>query len=117
MKNPKLLIDCGKVDWELLRAQKLALLEHMDGIYTAGLVKIVNSPTMKALEGILHILDHIQDEAAEILGEEAVFGKPEEAKMPPLQQSHLAFHVEKVDELDPPLAEGEARIVKEDDDE
>lgn len=56
MKN--VMIDVSKVDWKLLREQKLWLAAH-DASYA---------------EGLLSLLDHIMDQAAEILGEKKVFG-------------------------------------------
>jgi hypothetical protein len=64
-KQP-VMVDLQEVDWVLLRQQKTTL------------VALTCLPRMKAheeyLEGLINLLDYIQDEAAEILGEEAVFG-------------------------------------------
>lgn len=46
-----------RVDWELLHQQKLALLEVLEGLDR-------NSSTAKALWGIVHLLDALQDDAA-----------------------------------------------------
>ena len=53
----------GKVDWQQLRMQKDTLL------------KLANKGTKESddLTGILHLIDHIQDDAARTLGEEIVF--------------------------------------------
>lgn len=57
-------VPVGDVDWSALLAQKLDLLRMIDQ----------NGPLM----GIVHLIDHIQDTAAEQLGEEPVFGPPVE---------------------------------------
>jgi hypothetical protein len=49
-----------KIDWTLLRQQKLDLLSRIAD----------EDPLM----GLVHFLDYIQDQAAEELGEEAIFG-------------------------------------------
>ena len=62
------------INWELLRKQKQHLLEVLD-IPNSGI-----SPEHKdSLQGILHLLDSIQDEAADEHGvpEEEVFGRTE----------------------------------------
>lgn len=66
--------DLSGVDWKLLRAQKrsLARLTIKKG---AG----VKRRHRKALSGILHLLDHIQDEATRQLGGAVVFGNPDNA--------------------------------------
>ncbi len=46
-----------RVDWELLHQQKLALLAVLEGLDR-------NSSTAKALWGIVHLLDALQDDAA-----------------------------------------------------
>ena len=55
------------VDWPLLRKQKAALLRK-----TFDMLR--DDPDAVLLEGLIELLDHIQDEAAAYLGEEAVFG-------------------------------------------
>lgn len=57
-----------KIDWALLRSQKLTLLHVID----------LSPPTVaEDLTGILHILDALQDEAAanSDIGIKAVFGE------------------------------------------
>jgi hypothetical protein len=56
-------IDIGNINFELLRKQKLHLLEKDDSVEA---------------DGIILIIDRIQDEAAKLLGEEAVFGPSED---------------------------------------
>lgn len=65
-----LYFDLSKVDWRLLRKQKLELLRQLDHLHAKGLYR-----SEKTLEGLLHLLDAMQDQAAESLGEVAVFGK------------------------------------------
>ncbi len=64
------LVILRNVDWVALRRQKETLV---------GLVNVSNVPPNAAevddLEGVLGLLDHIQDQAAKVLGEECVFGK------------------------------------------
>lgn len=59
-------VNLGRVDWELLRRQKLALLE--------------GKPDVDAVDGVIALIDRIQDEAEKQLGEEAVFGQGSAAK-------------------------------------
>jgi hypothetical protein len=47
-----------RVDWELLHQQKLVLLRVLDGMGR-------DTPTAEALWGIVHLLDALQDDAAE----------------------------------------------------
>ena len=63
-------VNLSQVDWQLLRKQKQALVEviHQQS-------KDFSPAVMNHLTGLLHLLDHIQDEAAKVLGEKAVFGK------------------------------------------
>jgi hypothetical protein len=59
-----------KIDWALLRSQKLTLLQVIS----------VSPPTVaEDLTGILHLIDHLQDEAAanSEIGIKAVFGEEE----------------------------------------
>jgi len=61
-------IDLSRVDWELLRQQKLSLLFAID---------TATPKTAEDLTGILHFLDLIQDEAAanHHIGQDLVFGE------------------------------------------
>jgi hypothetical protein len=69
MYRQDMTADLSRVDWILLRQQKADLLEAIE-FYA------LHKPAVgEGLNGILHLIDHIQDEAAETLGEEAVFGK------------------------------------------
>lgn len=58
-----------KIDWKLLRKQKRHLVDVL--LTTDNLM----SKERRAIEGILNLLDCIQDEAAERLSDKVVFGK------------------------------------------
>jgi len=66
----RITVDLSNVDWPLLRKQKLTLLKTAQ-----RRTKTRAAESAEHLRGLVHLLDHIQDQAAEILGEEAVFGK------------------------------------------
>ena len=66
----RLLIDLSQLDWQLLKKQKQALV---DVIHQQS--KVYPPAVTNHLTGLIHLLDHIQDEAAKVLGEEAVFGE------------------------------------------
>jgi hypothetical protein len=72
------LVDLSKMNWELLRSQK-GHLEVAAGVLD-DYENQAGSEMLQALFGIEHLLDHIQFEAAKVLGEEAVFGKAEDGK-------------------------------------
>lgn len=57
------------IDWDLLRKQKETLFQTINKLEARG-----DSKAADDLEGILHLLDTIQDETAKALGERAVFG-------------------------------------------
>lgn len=61
-------IDSDKVDWVDLSNHKLQLLYVIEEAE-----KNSASDRIDALQAILHFLDYIQDQAAEVLGEKAVF--------------------------------------------
>ena len=65
LKSGTLAIPLGSVDWPLLEKQKLAILD---------LAETDNED----VSGIVNFLDSVQDKAAEVRGEEEVFGKSEE---------------------------------------
>ena len=68
-------ISVRRIDWDLLRKQKQELLKAIDNCDQ----QVTNTPeTKQALEGILALLDELQDLAAEEMGEEAVFSPPSE---------------------------------------
>lgn len=58
------VVTLDHVDWLLLRRQKLDLLARIGD----------DDPLM----GLVHLLDDLQDQAAEVSGEEEVFGQPSE---------------------------------------
>ena len=67
------------MDWELLRQQKLLLLDVIDYLENDTPYSIPDDNDEKhaeGLRGILHLIDHIQDEAVDlgIEDEETVFG-------------------------------------------
>lgn len=62
----KTYVDVSGVDWAALRTQK-ATLEQMISI-------CASAPRADDMRGILHLIDHVQDQAAENLGAAAVFG-------------------------------------------
>ena len=57
------------IDWDLLRKQKATLLEEIQLAESGDTPDVADD-----LTGILHLIDAIQDEAAEEFGEETVFG-------------------------------------------
>lgn len=65
----KLLFDLCGVDWKMLRRQKESLLRVIDIANVQ-----VGKKCREDMQGILHLLDCIQDQAAEHIGERAVFG-------------------------------------------
>jgi len=66
----RISIDLSQVDWQLLRKQKQTLVDVIHQGSKDDPPVVTNH-----LTGLLHLLDHIQDEAAKVLGEEVVFGK------------------------------------------
>jgi hypothetical protein len=65
-------VDLTKTDWALLRKQKQNLLD-LDFVRANGKKPRVKETDL--LDGLLNFIDCIQDEAAEQIGEETVFGK------------------------------------------
>ena len=63
----------SNIDWPLLRQQKLALVSASLPAHSAD--------SDDALDGIIHLIDHIQDSMVEsgVMTETEVFGKQEEA--------------------------------------
>jgi len=58
----------NKVDWKLLRKQKLHLVKILKD-------KKLTPSRLESLDGILNLIDGIQDGAVEFLGKTEVFGK------------------------------------------
>lgn len=66
-KKEPLMIDVSGIDWELLREQKAVMLgtmRHLKG-------KVITD----VFDGVISLIDDIQDQAAEEIGEKKVFGK------------------------------------------
>lgn len=63
-----LMIPVDRIGWKELRKQKQVLADIVWDRKTGGQVA-------DAVDGIISFLDYVQDGAAEILGEEPVFGK------------------------------------------
>lgn len=65
--------DFGKINWRLLKKQKLSLLNVLDG-------RLLSKEEEDDLTGILHLLDYLQDCAVDEHGlpEEDVFHHEEE---------------------------------------
>ena len=66
----KLPINLGNVDWKMLRRQKESLLRAISIVD-----RQISKKCQEDLQGILHLLDHIQDQATEQIGERVVFGR------------------------------------------
>lgn len=66
--TPRVYIRLPNVDWKLLRKQK-ALLNKLakDPALTVQQVALI--------DGVLGILDHVQDEAANFIDSKTIFGK------------------------------------------
>jgi len=67
MKKP-FTLDAADIDWDLLRGQKADLNEAL--VSDAALTP----KAQLSVSGIVELLDYMQDEAAKVIGEEAVFG-------------------------------------------
>jgi hypothetical protein len=63
-----MLVDVSGVDWKLLRWQKSILVKRSMG-NAVGEIELEY-----ALDGIVALIDDIQDQAAEFTGERKVFG-------------------------------------------
>ena len=63
MLNKNVIVDLTNTDWKLLEEQK------------ENLIVLIENHHMGELNGLVHFLDNIQDQAAQQLGEETVFGK------------------------------------------
>jgi hypothetical protein len=78
----KIQVDVSKVDWALLRKQKEALIAAAGVTSKRQPLKTIKHIDAEAFEGLLNLLDHIQDSAATVLGEKAVFGSLKETTDP-----------------------------------
>jgi len=63
-----IMIEVGGTDWKLLREQKLKLISMRLSIRPPN-------DTVDVLDGIVNLIDNIQDQAAEQIGENKVFGR------------------------------------------
>ena len=61
MKHYTCIVDLTNTDWKLLRKQKTALIK--------------SNINTDVIDGLLSFVDHIQDAAADQIGEKEVFGK------------------------------------------
>jgi len=66
----RVVMDLSRVDWDLLRRQKTILVE-----LAASPQRVTTRRDREAIEGVINLLDHIQDETAIALGERTVFGR------------------------------------------
>jgi hypothetical protein len=68
----RVVVDITNTNWKRLREQKLALLNIRKVIDDEDGGEI--TATVDDIQGVIHFLDYVQDSAAEVLGEKAVFG-------------------------------------------
>jgi hypothetical protein len=66
----QLLVDLSKVDWELLSRQKALLV---DLSYYSKVLEEMEKDTIEALDGVIHLVDYLQDTVAEQYGVEVYF--------------------------------------------
>jgi hypothetical protein len=64
-------ITLENVNWRRLRHQKQALVDVLE---TCTINDFTTVAEDKHLTALLHLIDHVQDQAALVLGETAVFG-------------------------------------------
>lgn len=69
-RKQQVLANVSGVDWKLLRKQKARLL-----MVIGQEDERHNTESSTDLTGILHLVDHIQDEAALTIAESTVFGR------------------------------------------
>lgn len=74
MSKTKVMIDMTKVDWALLRDQKLELIRSLVRGSVMEL-KTGSKQTPSLLEGVIELVEDIQDQAELILDHDKVFGK------------------------------------------
>jgi len=67
-EKPSVFVDVKNTDWEELHNQRVAIFTMI----TSN--KTLSEGDKDALAGVLSFLDHVQDEATETLGDDAVFG-------------------------------------------
>lgn len=64
----KIIVDVSKVNWKLLRKQKITLINLLNR-------RDVSLQQKDHIDGVLALIDHIGDRAAEQLGEKVIFGR------------------------------------------
>jgi hypothetical protein len=64
-------VDLGRVNWPLLQSQKAALLELRRRLECKPGKQ--SEIEVKALSGVIHLIDAIQDQAADQIGSKNVF--------------------------------------------
>ena len=74
-------ISTGPMDWPLLREQKETLVDVINEIEHSDDSSARRGDT-EDLQGLLHLIDHVQDEAEKTLGGAVVFGDKEESTTP-----------------------------------
>ncbi|GEM_PF-5563253 len=67
-------VDIGAMDWELLRKQKEQLVKITQESGKSNLPLTLPTEASEAVDGMLNLLDRIQDQAADQIGSMAVFG-------------------------------------------
>ena len=81
-----MVVELEKVDWRQLRMEKVALLTVIDGLPEGWSDEVDYGKDVEdwdgddyvgcaILDGLVHFLDYVQDEAAKVLGEKVVFGE------------------------------------------
>ena len=64
------------VDWKLVSKQKALLLDYLDSETPEEFADVWNNANGQDLiTGIVNLIDNLQDQAAEELGEEIIFGE------------------------------------------
>ena len=72
MKKQTVSVDLSKVDWKALQTQKAELLEMRRDLECRP-DNAIRSAQVRTLSGIIHLIDDIQDQAAEQIGTDKVF--------------------------------------------
>lgn len=80
-RTEPLAIDMSNVDWVLLRQQKLGLIIVSHLLRESDDMVPDENSDDSTFEGLLSLLDFLQDSAARIIGEEAVFGSDEKPEI------------------------------------
>ena len=72
MKKQTVSVDLSKVDWKALQTQKAELLEMRRDLECRP-DNAIRRAQVRTLSGIIHLIDDIQDQAAEQIGTDKVF--------------------------------------------